>query len=33
MQINDTEYGQPHVNEETEPQNNNASHLLNDWAN
>ena len=28
MQISDTEYGQPHVNEEQNPQNNNPQHLL-----
>ena len=28
MQISDTEYGQPHVNEEQNPQNNNPQHPL-----
>ena len=28
IQISDTEYGQPHVNEEQNPQNNNPQHPL-----
>ena len=28
IQISDTEYGQPHVNEEQNPQNNNLQHPL-----